>query len=75
MRIQSRYNQKNHELELYLLSEIRDIGLQKWNKKVEAERRKIEVEMVGFKHSNKKNNFLRRRCEKKKQTLLSVFLE
>lgn len=55
MCLQSYYNQNNQELELDLLSEIRDIGVQKWNSKVEAERHKIEVETDGFgKHSNKK---------------------
>ncbi|MFH1564249.1 MAG: hypothetical protein ABIC82_00115 [bacterium] len=55
MCLQSYYNQNNQKLELDLLSEIREVGVREWNRKVEAERRKVEIEAVGFsKHSNMK---------------------
>lgn len=42
MCIQAYYNQEHEEPELDLLSEIKEFGIDEWNKKVENERERIE---------------------------------
>lgn len=43
MCMQSYYNLDNQELELDLLTEIKEIGVREWNRKVEEEKHKIEA--------------------------------